>query len=99
MPVIGQFSPFSSRNLSKLKIRKILDGQILGEDSKDSDKTLKSTQNSVSSSANNKPQKNSVMDTAKKICRKLSGSIPKRESKQQLFYLSESDESDDDVFC
>ena len=71
----------------------------MGEDSKDSDKTIKLTQSSVSSSANNKPQKNSVMDTAKKICRKLSGSIPKRESKQQLFYLSESDESDDDVFC
>jgi len=75
------------------------DGKILGEASKDNDKTLKSTQSSVSSSANNKPQKNSLMDTAKKICRKLSGSIPKRESKQQLFYLSESDESDDDVFC
>jgi len=77
-----------------------IDDKLVGDDCKENEKTPTFGQNPVPSSTNKRSQKNSVIDTAKKIFRKISESVSKQESKQKLFYWSESEDStdNDDVF-
>ena len=77
-----------------------LDDKLVGDDIKENEKTPTFGQNPVPSSTNKRSQKNSVIDTAKKIFRKISESVSKQESQLKLFYWIESEDSsdNDDVF-